>query len=380
MRALMKDLAILNDNRSMIIVIQFTADSPELAAKIANSLTDHYITSKAERRTTANREANAALTQRIIEMRGEVESLERRIQLTRQRYNLVQTRAGSVGQQQLEDLSAALTRATADRTQLEANYQRALALARSGGIAVDSSEVLGSNTISILREREATAERRLAELSTTLGPGHPTRLAAQAEVASAHGAIAAEAKRVVVALGAQVQAARQREASLKQQLADAEESASGLASVQADLTQLEKDADARRALYQMLMQRAEQTEQTDRNKPEQAGSRVVSLASPPVLPSSPHPKLAGAFGMLSGIAFGAFLSLVRGQGGSSFSRQEQVATETGLVTLTSVPKVALRGSSASLAIAVLGVPAGAEAGAIRLVHYDTTLHGVRCRS
>src|SRR5438270_758423 len=122
---LLHDLTIINDGRSLVISVQFTAEDPALAAAVVNSLIKHYGETKAEARDKTNREANATLNQRVKDVRGEVDALEQRIQQTREKYNIVQTRAGSVGQQQLEDLSAAVTKASADRAQLEANYQRA---------------------------------------------------------------------------------------------------------------------------------------------------------------------------------------------------------------------------------------------------------------
>ncbi|MBV8092879.1 MAG: polysaccharide biosynthesis tyrosine autokinase [Acetobacteraceae bacterium] len=359
--AMTRNLTIENDGRSLIINVQFTAENPELASRITNALLERYLDDKANAREAANRQANTALTERLKEVRADVDALEHKIQERRQQYHLVQTRAGSVGQQQLEDLAAAVTKAAGDRTQLEANYQRALVLARAGGVAEDSAEVLKSSTVGQLREREAAAERRVAQLSTTLGPGHPVLLAAQAELASARNALAGEARRVTISLGSQVEAARAHEADLKRQLADAQQRASSLAAVQAELQQLEKDADARRTLYQSLLQSAEQTSAKD--GPEQTGARIVSLAVPTSMPISPRPKVAAGLGLLSGFAFGGLLAVALRGREHPFTSSNELTREAGLATLTVVPKVAGRG--VSLAARVLADPAGAEAEALR---------------
>ena len=131
--SLLRNLSIINDNRSTIVVVQFTASEPKKAATIVNSVIKHYITDKSQGRATANTDANAELSRRVVDARTEIDTLERKIADTRAKYNLVQTRAGSVGQQQLEDLSSALTRASADRAQAVANYQRAAAIAACCG-------------------------------------------------------------------------------------------------------------------------------------------------------------------------------------------------------------------------------------------------------
>ena len=308
-----------------------------------------------------DQQANAALTQRLNQVRDDVNALENRIQQTRQKYQLVQTRAGSVSQQQLEDMSTALTRASSDRAALQANYARATALASTGEVSQDSAQVLSSTTISTLRDREAAAERQVAQLSQSFGPSYPALRAAQAELGAARGALAAEARRVVVALGAEVQAARQREADLQQQLAAAQAKASQVATVQADLQQLEKDVDARRALYQTLLVSTEQTE-TTKQGPRQIGSHVVSLATPPLAPSSPRPKLAAAFGLVGGFAFGGLIAFFRRTGEITFQDPEQLAAITGLDVLPSIPR-ARRGRGLRQTIAT--DPGGAEAEAMR---------------
>lgn len=362
--AVAHDLGIINDNRSLIITVQFTAENPDVAARVVNTVIKRYMDGKIAARAATNKEANATLRQRVKEVRQEVEDLEARMQQTRQKYNLVQTRAGSVGQQQLEDLSASLTKASSDRAQLEATYSRASTLARSNVVDQATADMLSSSTISLLRDREATAARQAAQLSSSLGPGHPDRRAAEAELASARGALASEARRGITALGAQVQAARQRETDVRKQLADAQVKASSLATVQGELTQLEKDADARRTLYATLLQRAEQT---DKAGPEQSGAMVVSEATAPITPSSPRPKLAAALGVVGGLAFGGFLGLLRKQESASFAEADEVAAETGLSPLATIPRLSTRAGSRSLATAILSSSAGPPADALRLL-------------
>lgn len=356
-------LSVNNDGQSLVITVQFSAESPQLAAAVVNGLIQHYMANKEQAREQANRQANSTLTARLNQVRDDVNALEQKIQQTRQRYEIVQTRAGSVSQQQLEDLSSALTRASAERAGLEANYSRATALASAGEVAQDDSQILSSATISALREREAAAERRVAELSQMYGPGYPSLRAAEAQLASARRALAAEARRLVVGLSAQVQASRQREADIKGQLAAAQAKASQLATVQAELAQLQKDADARRALYQSLLVSAEQT---SKGSPQQVGSHIVSLATPPAFPSSPRPKLAAAFGMVAGFAFGGFIALLRRRPEGAFDDPEEIAAETGLETLATIPHMR-HGRSALMPQVVANASSGPEAEALRLV-------------
>ena len=358
--AVQHDIGIGNDGRSLIINVDFTSEQPDLSASVANHLIERYLDAKQEARASANREANVALEKRIQEVHDEVGQLERKILDTRQKYSMVQVRAGSVGQQQVEDLSAALTKASGDRAQLEANYQRAAVLARTGTTGVDNSDALSSSIVGTLRDREATAERRVAELKVTLGPGHPSSMAAEAELASARSAVMTEAKRVMAGLGAQASAARQREADIRSQLAQSQTAASSLSSVQGELVQLEKDADGRRTLYQTLIQRAEQTQA---GGPEQNGARVVSLAVPPSDPSSPRPKVAAGLGLLSGVAFGGLISLSMRRRERNYADMAELEADTGLTPVGVLPRSKSR--KLSLAARVVKEPTGVEAEALR---------------
>ena len=365
------DLSIINDNRSLIVVVQFTALEPDTASRVINTLLKLYVQDRAQGRATANVDANSELAQRVQATRNDIDALEAKIAATREKYNLVQTRSGTVGQQQLEDLSAAVTRASADRAAAIANYQRASALARTGGpIANDNAAVLGSSTIGALRDREAAAQRQIAQLSTTLGPANPQLKAAEAQLGSARAALAAEAQRVVTSLGATADAAAAREADLKRQLDVAEKSAGGLANVQSELTQLEKDADSRRVIYQTLLQGEAQTA-SKKVGSDDTGVRVVSTAVPPAYPSSPKPKVAGVLGMMSGCAFGGFIALMRGRRDKGFATPDDFIQSVGIAPLAVLPRAGRR----ALADRVIADPSGEEAEALRALRTKLRFSG-----
>ncbi len=169
---------------------------------------------------------------------------------------------------------------------------------------------------------------------------------------------------MVISLGAQAEAARSREADLKRQLAAAEASAGTLSSVQSELQQLQKDADARRAVYQTLLQGEAQTAAASaKDSPGQTGARLVSAAVPPTNPSSPRTKVAAGLGLLGGFAFGGLLALVGGRREGGFAGADEITADTGLPTLAVVKRLMGRGQS--LAGTVVADPSGAEAEALR---------------
>lgn len=364
MESLADGLAIFNDGRSLVISASFTSESPERAAEVVNRLFESYLGEKREVRGARNREAQAALQGRMEEARAELAAAEKRVRDFRTKHGLVSVRAGSVAQQQVEDLSTALARASEERARLGANWERARSAATRGTIPSDVGDVLASQTVGRLREREAEAVRRLTELSSRLGPSHPERRSAESELAAARAETAAEARRVVASLGEQAQSARAREAELSRQLEEARGQATRLSGVQAELLQLEKDSDTRRAVYQNLIQSVERSAAEPRD-PQILGVQVVSYAQPPNQPSAPRPALAGGIGMLLGLCLGGLVSVAGRQNRGPFRDLEDLAQETRLPVLAAVPRASGWRGRSSLLARITAEPRGVEAEVLR---------------
>lgn len=335
LNAAFKALAIFQDNRSLVIQIGFTSRDPHLAAQFVNSLISDYLQVRAIRRDQANQGANQELNQRIDDVRADLANIESQMNDLRTRNSMVGVRAGSVGQQQVEELTSAAARAALERSQLEINYARAVAAQKQGSVDALAA-VLNAPTISRLREQVASAAQRVAELSSRYGAGYPGLRAANAQLGSAQRQLADEAGRIVSSLGAQLRAARSQEVDIKSQLNAAQSGAVQAENIRARLDQLQQDANGRRALYQTLMERAQQTasQPASQNLPD---VRVLSPAVPPGLPSGPDTKLATAMGGLGGVLLGGLIALLRLRSVDGLESAGDVTFTTGLPVLASVP-------------------------------------------
>jgi len=116
-------------------------------------------------------------------------------------------RAGSLGQQQLEDLASVASKASVERAEIEAQWQRASVLSQRGS-SDDLNTVLNSPTIAALRTQETQASQRVADLSSRYGPSYPAVLSAQANLAATRGQLAQETQRIVSSLASQLSVAR----------------------------------------------------------------------------------------------------------------------------------------------------------------------------
>ena len=338
-----KALTVFQDNRSLVIAVSFTSRDPVLAASFINTLVTGYEQTRAHNRIAANQDANGVLAKRIEQVRGELTDIEHQMAALRTKGEMVGLRAGGVGQQEVEDLATAAARATLDRSQLEASYDRAQAATKAGS-SDELAAVLNSPTISHLRDQEAQAQRRIAQMSTQYGSAYPGVRAATAQLAAARDQLRQEAARIVASLGTQLRVARAQEANVQQQLDQARHQAVAAENQRAQLDQLQQEAVTRRTLYQTLLESEQRTlgQAATTDTPD---VRLLSPAVPPGLPSGPNMKLAGLMGGAGGALFGCLVALARRRGADGFDAAGEVTAATGLPVLATLPRRLLRRGS-----------------------------------
>ena len=366
-----RSLAVFNDNRSLVIDLSFTSQDPKLSADFVNTLVRDYIAGQAGQRTTANQDANGALLKRIDALNAEIAALEQQSRDIRDKSQIVGLRAGSVGQQQVEDLASAVTRASLERAQLESTWQRATALARRG-TSDELAGVLSSETVSRLREQEAAAARQVAQLTTRYDSSYPGVRDAQASLDSARRQLSQEVQRIIGSLTTQLQVAREHETDAQAQLAAARDNAVKNGNVQAKLDDLRQQITDRRALAQNLLERTQQT--MVRPASEQTPDvRVLSEAFPPATPSSPKTGLAGVFGLLAGAMLGSLVAVGTGRDRNAATTRD-VARSDGLPILSVLP-ASLGADRHVQARRVFADLAGPDAEALRTLRARIRLHG-----
>jgi uncharacterized protein involved in exopolysaccharide biosynthesis/Mrp family chromosome partitioning ATPase len=363
-KAAAQALHMFQDNRSLVIEASFTAHDPELAARFVNTLIADYLSARSKFRDSTNAGASAEMADRIAQVRASLDAIEQKMRELRSASGAVGLRAGTVGQQQLEELATAADRATVERAQAEADWQRASAAARTGDSAALAS-VLGSPTISRLRDQEAQATRRIADLSTSHGDNYPGLRGAQSDLAATRAQVAIETQRIVASLGAQLQVAQAHEADVKRQLEQARIAAVSSQNTEAELTQLDADAASQRLVYQTLLQQAQQTTApSGKEGVDLPGVRLISAATPSNFASAPNMKLAGAIGFVGGGVLGCLFAFLRQQSEDGFADARTLEEAGGVTAAGVLPRTAL-GRRARLLSRVAAAPGGPEADAMR---------------
>ncbi|HTI86862.1 MAG TPA: polysaccharide biosynthesis tyrosine autokinase [Alphaproteobacteria bacterium] len=333
-----KRLGVHTDGKSYVIYASYDGTHPRVSSDVVNTLMKNFLMAQIESSSKALLEANAWIKQRADELRGEVQEADKQVQAYRSKYNLVDTKmGGTVSEQQLSDLNTALSKARADRAEAEAKFSDAQGEARNarGNDATSAFEVLNSELIQRLREREAEAFQRRAEMSSRLGPNHPQIKSVNAEIATLQGSLQREIGKILRSLQNQVTIARTREETLVRQINTLQARATETAAYQVDLDALVKEADTKRQVYQTFLATAQQT--ADPTKINQTNARIVSSAVPPVEPTSPKRSLFALGGVFLGFLVASAAVLLLSELDRGFENASDVEGTLGVPVLGTLP-------------------------------------------
>jgi hypothetical protein len=203
-----------------------------------------------------------------------------------------------------------LTVARARTLELNAKAASARAVSVDSVVAGTLPEEISSDAMNDLRSQYAKLKQEADRADVRLGPRHPERLALDAQLAGARERIAAELRRIASSLQTELKRAVQLEQQLASRMAQLKVRSGDVNGDLVTARELERDANAKRAVYEAFLLRAKQTsEQKDINT---ANISVISKAYPPLDPTGPSRALTALVGLLLGFASGVGLGAMRG--------------------------------------------------------------------
>ncbi len=327
-----------NDGVSYIMNLRATSESPALAAQIANAYLDAYLTDQLEAKFDATRRASAWLNDHLTELRDKVLASDRAVQMFKEQNNL-STTGTTVTTQQLSELNSQLIIAAAERAQKESAYRELQSLVKVPGALQSAGGVAAAPLVEKLREQEAELLRKQAELSTRYKPEHPTMINLKAQIEDVQRKITQEANNALRSLGDEVTAARAKESSLRTTLTSLTHSTTEQDKAQVQLAELQREAQANKALYEDFLSRFKQT--SVQQDVQQADARIVAEAVPPRVPSFPNKSLYLNIALAVSLSVGVLLAFVLEQIDNGFRTSDQVEKTLGLATLGMVPNLAM---------------------------------------
>lgn len=300
--AVQRRMDIRRSGLTYLIDITAQAESPELAAALANEYARQYLEQQQSRKTGTSEDAQEFLQSRLIELRRNVAEADAALQNYMIRNGLMSADGATMAEQEVSVLNQEISAARAALAEKEGQLSAARNRVGRGGGGAEVPAALQSGTVVQLRSREAQLTGEVARLEARFGDEHPELRRARGELVDIRAQIQQQIDRVMSSLESDVQAARSRLSSLEGSQRRAQSLLASNNSAQAGFLQLERDAEAARQIYETFLRRSQDVEaQSGLIRPD---ASIEALARVPRMPSSPSYPLALIGGVTVALIFG----------------------------------------------------------------------------
>jgi exopolysaccharide transport family protein len=296
LKAFREKLNVYRVENTRVIAIEMSSEDPKLAAAIPDTLAAAYIADQAAAKLQSNSDATNYLGPEIASLSTRVKEAEAAVANFRAQSDLLIGQNNSVlATQQLSELSTELSRVRANRGAAEANASSVRAVLESGASLDALPEVLSSQLIQRLRERQVQLKADIADLSTTLLDNHPRIRALRSQLADLDRQIRTEAENVLKALSSEANAAKLREQQLVADLNGLKAESARAGEEEVELRALEREANAQRELLESYLARYREASSRRDGNYLPVDARIFSDADVPSEPYFPKPlPIAGA--------------------------------------------------------------------------------------
>jgi capsular exopolysaccharide synthesis family protein len=304
--AVLNNVDVSRRGYTSVIDITFTAEDPALSAKIANAYAEAYMDTQVRDKVDATIVATRWLRDRIEQLRGEVNQAEDAVARYQTSYGLLVATGSELTEQRVAQLQNQENSARADLAASRARLATARGQIAAGKSGEELGEALQSPLIQGLRSQMAIAKQKQADLEAKYGPKHPDVINSRNATVQLEKQIQAEVNRIIGSLQSDVTAAEGRVNSLSASLHSAEAALAQNKTKQVGLDELQRNATAKRTLYETYLARMQQTStQAGLATPD---ALIVTHAQVPGRPSKPNVPYNIILGAIGGISLGGALA------------------------------------------------------------------------
>lgn len=292
-------LQILPTRNSSVLAVTYFSTNPSSAAKLATAFAEAYVQTQLQLRIDPARVYSQWFEAQIGDARRRLEASQARLTRFQQERGLIGAGKFDVEQNQLAELSAQLTAAQADAAQ---------ARARAGSNVSQSSDAQQSSVVQSLDGQIAGKSAELQQLRQSLGPNHPTIVAAQAQLGELRAKRSQAVGTAVTAVQTTAAAAGARAANLQGLVAGQRERVLRLSGAQDQMAVLQRDVDTARGAYEAVNNRLNEVRL--QSEIPQTNVSLLDRAVAPTLPSSPNVSMRLLLGLLAGLFAGVGLAIL----------------------------------------------------------------------
>lgn len=349
--------------RSRVIEISYISASPQTAASIVNRIAEQYIVDQLEAKLEATRAATNWLSTRVSELQLGLQSAEEAVETARS--DITESTGQSIGvtNQQLEALNASLAEARAEASLQQAKFNLLEAALKQGSDIGAISEFRQSRLIQRYRSQLGELSAQRATLAATVRDNHPALVRVDKQITDTNANLKSEARRIVDATSTDLKSASDQVTSLTSEVRGLEARLVVQSREQVKLRQLEREAQARRALYESFLGRMQETsEQVDL---QEANARVLTPAEPPLYAEAEAKRATILASLILGSILGAGIIFLLEKLNNTFRSPTELADHTREKLLGVIPQSRSAANRKTVISNLLAKPNSALAEAIR---------------
>ena len=342
---LLGGLQIAPIKNTQLVAIHYRSTSPELAARIANGITESFIDWGIEDRSVSAGKASNFLGRQIEDLKQELSDKEKSLQAYGRRSDIVSIEpGGNPALQQLDALNKDYVQALSARIESEAAYNETLS---APGETV-AAGVEGTAVAQLRRELQLL-EQEHATKSNTYKPDMPVMVELQAKIQNARRNLRSATNDAANQVRQQARAAylttRRREEALQAELKRAMDETISFGSASVEYNNLRMEVETRRQMLDELLRRQSETDVTAKlQATRESNVRVVDRALLPGAPFAPSMRRGVGMGVGLGLFLGIACIFLLEYLDRSIKTAEEAERVLGLPVLAVIPDVVDRGN------------------------------------
>lgn len=361
-----KKLTVEEETGTQLADISFDAQSPELAAKVANEVASQYLQASLQSRLNITKQAVAWLSGKLGDIRGQLEQSEQALQQYRDKQNVVnlggtqnllQVQMVDIARQ-LRESQNKLTNLSNDNAQIQAAGNDPEQLQKVSGLLLDQVVQKASSSYLDAQEFYKQQEKRY-------GPKHPMMEQARGRLDSARTSYYEALRAAAQGVEAQYEIARKNVSQLASEVATNQAQLRALDDKSYEMNQLERNSDTNKQLYDMFLKQFKEIDTTQGI--DVITARVVDPATVPVRPHSPRKFKIILITTVCGLLAGILLAMLRHLLSEEIRSPEDLESLTQAPVLGVLPLLVKSAERASPARSLLKSPRSPFAESIRSV-------------
>jgi capsular exopolysaccharide synthesis family protein len=289
---------------SRLVDVLFTASDPVFAAKAVNVLAEEYVAQNLEFRLQNTDKELQWVTTEVQRQQKVVEDRDRQLANYREQQNALSLEdRQNIVVSSLNQVSDAVTRIRTERAQKEALWNQVRAAKTTE--QKEALTAVGQNlNVQQLKQRKADLEQRRTQLSQRYGEKHPDIQQVNKQLAEVNQQLDVEIDKAIDAIRSDYEQAVAQERTLSNDLEQKKAEAAELSRKDIDYSELKREADSDRQVYETLLQRQKELGVVSNSRANNV--RLLDRAEIPGAPFTPDVRrgwlLALLFGLGGGIA------------------------------------------------------------------------------